>query len=156
MGRILTCLKMIFFIQKGNRWTRISTSWSGHGDTVSSRPPTSLRQGLYFINILLAAFTHADPESAKKKTVKLSAFFALLGSACAKAAHRTFMKLTQGLHFNNILLKTFLSRSIFCSFFLVTVWHCNFWSVKILMKLIQGLHFNNLFFTSVTKSWTIS
>jgi hypothetical protein len=32
-----------------------------------------------------AAFTSADPES-DKKTVKLSVFFALSGSACTKAA----------------------------------------------------------------------
>jgi hypothetical protein len=37
-----------------------------------------------------------DPESAKK-TVKLSVFFALLGSAHLKAAHRMLMKLTQCL-----------------------------------------------------------
>jgi len=35
----------------------------------------------------------ADAERAKK-TVKLSVFFALSGSAHAKAAHRTLMKLT--------------------------------------------------------------
>jgi len=39
------------------------------------------------------AFTHADPKSVKK-SVKLSVFFALSGSAHAKAAHRTLMKLT--------------------------------------------------------------
>jgi len=41
-----------------------------------------------FINFLRAAFMHADPESAKK-TVKLSIFFAPLGSLSAKADHRT-------------------------------------------------------------------
>ena len=49
--------------------------------------------GVNFTNILQAAFTHADPKSAKK-TVKLSSFFALLGSACVKAAHRMLVKLT--------------------------------------------------------------
>ena len=37
------------------------------------------RRGVNFINILQAAFTPADPKSAKK-TVKSSSFFALLGS----------------------------------------------------------------------------
>jgi len=39
-----------------------------------------LALGVDFINILRAAFTSADPESAKK-TVKLSFFFELAGSA---------------------------------------------------------------------------
>ncbi len=43
--------------------------------------------------ILWAAFTRADPESAKK-TLKLWVFFALSGSARVKAACRTLMKLT--------------------------------------------------------------
>jgi len=42
---------------------------------------------------LTPAFTCADHESAKK-TVKLSIFFALSGSAHAKAAHRTLVQLT--------------------------------------------------------------
>jgi hypothetical protein len=54
-------------------------------------------QEVNFINVLQAAFTLQDPESAKK-TVKLSVFFALLGSARAKATRRTLMKLTQGLY----------------------------------------------------------
>ncbi len=54
-----------------------------------------LRRGVNFINILPAAFMHADPKSAKN-TVKLSIFFALLGSAGAKAACRMLMKLTRG------------------------------------------------------------
>ncbi len=50
--------------------------------------------GVNFINVLRAAFTRADPESAKK-TVKLSVFFALSGSVkSVKAAHRTLVKLT--------------------------------------------------------------
>ncbi len=48
-----------------------------------------------FIKVLQAAFTHADPKSTNK-TVKLSVFFALLGSVCAKAAHRMLVKLTPG------------------------------------------------------------
>jgi len=59
------------------------------------------RPGLNVINILGAVFVHADPKSAKK-TVKLSFFFVLLGSACVKAAHRMLMKLTLGINVTNI------------------------------------------------------
>ncbi len=52
-----------------------------------------LRSGVNFINVVRAAFLHADAKSAKK-TVKLSVFFALLGSVRIKAASRTLMKLT--------------------------------------------------------------
>jgi len=52
-----------------------------------------LRAGVNFINVLRAAFTGADLKSVKK-TVKLSVFFALSGSARSKAAHRSLMKLT--------------------------------------------------------------
>ena len=41
--------------------------------------------GVNFNNILQAAFRRADPKSAKK-TVKLSSFVALLGTARVKAA----------------------------------------------------------------------
>ncbi len=52
------------------------------------------------MNILRAAFTHADPESAKK-TDNLTAFYVirfllLLLSARAKAASRMLMKLSIG------------------------------------------------------------
>jgi len=40
-----------------------------------------------FINILQAAFTHAGPKSAEN-TVKLSVFFALLGSEQVKGLHK--------------------------------------------------------------------
>jgi len=46
-------------------------------------------------NILRAAFTRADPKSAKK-TDDLTVFFALLGSVRSKAAGNTVMKLTPG------------------------------------------------------------
>ena len=46
-----------------------------------------------FTNILQAAFTLTDPKRAKK-TVKLSSFLALLGSACVKATRRTLVKFT--------------------------------------------------------------
>ena len=43
--------------------------------------------GVNFTNILRAAFTLADPKSAKRQ-VMLRSFFALLGSASIKAAHK--------------------------------------------------------------------
>ena len=52
-----------------------------------------------FTNILQAAFKRADPTSAKK-TVKLSSFFALLGSAHVKATRRTLVILTPGGQLN--------------------------------------------------------
>jgi len=55
-----------------------------------------LNPGVNFIKILRVTFTSADPQSAKK-TVNLSVFFELSGSAHAKAASRTLMKLTPGI-----------------------------------------------------------
>jgi len=49
-----------------------------------------------FINILGAAFICTDPNSAKN-TVKLSLYFALLGSLLVIAALKTLMKLTLDL-----------------------------------------------------------
>ena len=49
-----------------------------------------------FINVLRAAFTLADPKSAKK-LLDLTVFFALFMSLGVKAARRMLMKLTQGL-----------------------------------------------------------
>ena len=54
------------------------------------------RLGINFTNVLRAAFTFADPESAKK-LLNLTVFFALLVSAGVKAAHRTLVKLTPGV-----------------------------------------------------------
>ena len=54
-----------------------------------------LTPGVNFTNILQAAFMHADPKSAIK-LLNLTVFFALLGSAHVKAAHRTLVKLTPG------------------------------------------------------------
>jgi len=51
--------------------------------------------GVNFTNILQTAFTHADPKSAKN-TVKLSVFFALLGSEHVKAARKMSVKLIPG------------------------------------------------------------
>jgi len=51
-------------------------------------------------NILRAAFTQADPKSAKN-TVRLSVLFALLGSVPLKASHKMLMKLTPGCNVIN-------------------------------------------------------
>ena len=58
-------------------------------------PGRAREPGFNLINILQAAFTRADPKSAKK-TVKSSSFLRILGSASVKAAHRMLMKLTPG------------------------------------------------------------
>ena len=52
------------------------------------------RPGVNFTNVLRAAFTLADPKSAKK-LLNLTVFFALLGSTSAKAARRTLLKLAR-------------------------------------------------------------
>ena len=52
--------------------------------------------GVNFTKILRAAFTLADPKSAKK-VLNLTVLFALLVSAGVKAAYKTLMKLTPGL-----------------------------------------------------------
>jgi hypothetical protein len=71
---------------------------------------------------------YASRSQKWKKTVKLSVFFSLLGSASAKAACRTLMKLTPGAHFTNMFTcsfymcrsqkhkKTVKSSVYFCSF----------------------------------------
>jgi len=62
------------------------------------------RPGVDFINILQAAFTFADPKSAKK-TGNLMVFFARWGSGGVKAACRTLMKMTPGDDFINLFLQ---------------------------------------------------
>ncbi len=54
-----------------------------------------LSSGFNFINILLTAFTHVDPESVRIQS-NPQYLFTLLGSTCAKAARRMLMKLTPG------------------------------------------------------------
>jgi len=49
-----------------------------------------LTPGVIFINVLQAAFTHADPKSAK------DSLFALFGPTRVKAARKMLMKLTPG------------------------------------------------------------
>ncbi len=64
--------------------------------------------GLNFNKILQAAFTPADPKSAKK-TDDLTVFFALLGSAHIEVARKTFVKLTTSI----VISKIFYGQ-IFC------------------------------------------
>ncbi len=58
--------------------------------------------GVNFIKVLRAAFARADPKSAKK-TVKLSVFFALLGSAHIKASRKIFGETQHCLTVHNVL-----------------------------------------------------
>ena len=76
--------------------------------------------GVNFTNILWAAFTSADPKSAKK-TIKSSSFLALLGSARIN----TLMKSTNGL--NNIfwqecVLRRSMFSHCFCPFYVFVMW----------------------------------
>jgi len=75
-----------------------------------------LTSGVNFINVLQAAFTSDDPKT-QKNTVKLSVFFALLGSACIKTVHKALVKLATGVNFINILPGHFLYKSLLNSFF---------------------------------------
>jgi len=54
------------------------------------------------INVLRAAFMHADPKSIKRY-LQLNLIFMLLGSARVKALRNMLMELTSGLNFINIL-----------------------------------------------------
>ncbi len=67
--------------------------------------------GVNFTNIIWAAFfTRAIPKSAKK-TDGSTVFFALLGSALVKAAHKTLMKLTPIGHRDSELIECFADVS---------------------------------------------
>ncbi len=72
------------------------------------------KAGVNFINILQAAFMKIDPKSAKN-SVKLSVFFALLGSASINAARKMLMKLTKGGNIFGFFAKRFLSKRILLS-----------------------------------------
>jgi len=52
-----------------------------------------IKSSINFTNILLEAFTSTDPKRAKK-TDGLTVFFALLGPAHVKAAHKILVKST--------------------------------------------------------------
>jgi hypothetical protein len=56
------------------------------------------KSGVNYIDILHAAFTCAALKS-QKKTDNLIVFYALLGSACLKAAGKMLVKLTKGIEF---------------------------------------------------------
>jgi hypothetical protein len=73
--------------------------------------------GVDFTNILWAAFTCADPKSAKNTVSSYQCLFSLSGSSSVKAARKTFMKLTPGVNFNNISARLFCPnkmKSFFC------------------------------------------
>jgi len=70
-----------------------------------------LTPGVNLANVLGAAFTCKDPESAKKIDY-LTEFFAFLGSANAIAAHRTLMKMSPGVDFSNMFKHSFLHAKI--------------------------------------------
>jgi len=94
--------------------------------------------GVNFINVLLGAFTRADPKSTKK-TDDLTVFFALSGSACAKAACRMLMKLTPGVDFKEAFMcldpkSVKIQSSRLYIFVLLVSAHVNA-SSKMLMKL---------------------
>jgi len=55
-----------------------------------------LSDGVIFINVLQAAFVHADPKSAKNDSQVIS-LFALSGSERIKVLCKMFMKLTPEL-----------------------------------------------------------
>jgi len=55
-------------------------------------------------------------------------FFALLGSVHVKSALKILIKLTTGVNFTNILQTAFNYKRVLCSFSLVTVWVCIFFS----------------------------
>jgi len=50
--------------------------------------------GVNFINVLQAAFAHADPKVKKRQSIQ-QLLFALLGSAQVKDAHKMLVKLTE-------------------------------------------------------------
>jgi len=67
--------------------------------------------GVDFINVLQAAFAHANPKSTKK-TDGLTAYFTLCVSAGAKVTHKMLMKLTAG--HNLAKLFPFVITCFFC------------------------------------------
>ena len=80
----------MFFLSK-HPHCQVTKSWTEHFQLIGL--------GFNFINVLQAAFMPTDTKSAKK-TVKLSSFFALLGSASVKAACRTLVKLNPCFEFS--------------------------------------------------------
>ncbi len=64
--------------------------------------------GVNFIIILQAAFTHVDPERARKRQSSQHCHFALLGSVSVKVVRRTLMKSNPGVNFIIILQAAFV------------------------------------------------
>jgi len=89
-----------FFVAKGEKAARKML--------VKSTP------GVNFTNILRAAFTTADPKSAKN-TLKTSVFFALLGSESVKAFHKMFVKSYQSCQFHKNFTMSFFYAQVFCT-----------------------------------------
>jgi hypothetical protein len=74
------------------------------------------------------------------------------------------MKLTPGVNFTNILRAAFSYKSFLCSFYVLTIWVCNFWRKdlgtkavhKMLVKLTPGGRNCRLIYAhSKVKSFTV-
>ncbi len=63
---------------------------------------------------------------AQRKSAKIQSshhcLFALLGSECAKAAHKMLVKSTPSVNFTNILQADFWFENVLHSFSVLTVW----------------------------------
>ncbi len=100
------------------------TGSSGSLQSTQDRPGVELKNGL------IAAF-YACRSPGSKKTVKLSVFFVLSGSARTKAARKTLMKLTPVINFNftlSFFIKKFYIKLLCLQFQFV------FFDVRILAK----------------------
>jgi len=85
-----------------------------------SGSPKHLITWSHFPNILHAAFTRKDPKSTKN-AVKLSVFFALLGSASVKMGVK-FWEIDHWSQFHQHFMNSFFKRKCFCSFSLIFWW----------------------------------
>jgi len=72
--------------------------------------------GVNFINVILAAFTRANPESVQIQSSR-QYHLRLLGSAHIKAVYRMLMKLSPGVNFINIKCANFLNETLFRQLF---------------------------------------
>jgi hypothetical protein len=73
--------------------------------------------GDYFINVLQAAFMHADLKSVKSLTALLC-LLCFLGSGSVKVGSRNLMTLTPAVNFINIFARFFLTNVVFSSYVL--------------------------------------
>jgi hypothetical protein len=62
--------------------------------------------GLDFINVLRTAFTHVVPQSVRTQSSH-QYLFTLLGPTSVKAVRRTLMKLSPGVNFINMFMRSF-------------------------------------------------